>query len=92
MKHDLIALRFAPQHLYEAYAPMEITPTPDLKIRIFMIFKGLSDNWPTTSEQNPLTGEPDLDAGFWRSTIGVTDVNTEDTTIFRVIEWGGAEL
>ncbi|KAJ3514856.1 hypothetical protein NMY22_g14608 [Coprinellus aureogranulatus] len=41
LKHQHIALRFLPQVAYEKAAPLEVTPAPDVTVRIFMLFKGL---------------------------------------------------
>lgn len=94
LRHTYIALRFLPQRAYEQAAPLEVSPTPDVVVRVFMLFKGLKlgDVSPTsTSGWNQGIG--DADVGRWRRVVGVDDDRSlADDKLFRVIEWGGMEV
>ncbi|KAF5318019.1 hypothetical protein D9619_012045 [Psilocybe cf. subviscida] len=94
LRHTYIALRFLPQRAYEQAAPLEVSPTPDVVVRVFMLFKGLKlgDVSPTsTSGWNQ--GIRDADVGRWRRVVGVDDDRSlADDKLFRVIEWGGMEV
>ncbi|KAG2067779.1 hypothetical protein BDR04DRAFT_1120251 [Suillus decipiens] len=49
LKHEYIALRFVPQSAYERAASLNIFPQPDVVTRVFMLFRGVSEehlaNW-----------------------------------------------
>ncbi|KAG8770763.1 hypothetical protein FRC12_004070 [Ceratobasidium sp. 428] len=88
--HEHLALRFLPQCEYEASAPMSITPTPDVTTRVFMLFKGVeADNLEAwASAQGKATEHPSM----WRDIVGVSVKKALDTSLFRVLEWGGMEI
>lgn len=81
-----------PQEEYEKAAQLDITPSPDVVLRIFMIFKGInksasgSDEWKVSVEK--AEEHPD----FWRDIVGLGDPSMSDTSKFRVLEWGGMEV
>ncbi|QRV94996.1 ubiquitin family protein [Ceratobasidium sp. AG-Ba] len=85
-RHQHIALRFLPQSEYEVAAPMRINPTPDVTTRVFMLFRGVKqadlDFW----------AEAVKDVNEWGDIVGVDAQKATDTSIFRVLEWGGMEL
>jgi hypothetical protein len=89
-KHRFIALRFLPQHEYEAAAPMAVTPAPDATTRVFMLFRGVEENELEFWEKAQIkAGEsPDV----WQNIVGVDVEKAEDTGLFRVLEWGGMEV
>lgn len=90
LKHKHVALRFLPQAAYEKTAPLSVSPAPDVVTRIFMLFKGVSDNelpiWPRSVDRCQ------KDISFWADRVGVDLARTLDAQLFRVIEWGGMEL
>ncbi|QRW10468.1 ubiquitin family protein [Ceratobasidium sp. AG-Ba] len=84
--HNHIALRFLPRIEYEAAAPMRITPSPDVAIRIFMLFRGVEDSdvdqW----------GSAVKDVSEWKDIVGVDMEKATDTNNFRALKWGGMEI
>ncbi|KAF5328175.1 hypothetical protein D9619_013438 [Psilocybe cf. subviscida] len=104
LKYTHIALRFLSQYAYERAAPLEVTPKPDVIVRVFMLFKGLKPNelnpggaWHDASRGiNGDAGrvEGREDAERWRSVIGIDDESKKlnDGRLFRVVEWGGMEV
>ena len=70
---------------------MEVSPSPNVTVRVFMLFKGLKEDearrWIATAE----AGEND--ASHWRSVVGIDGTSlAADTSLFRVVEWGGMEV
>ncbi|KIO32160.1 hypothetical protein M407DRAFT_18964 [Tulasnella calospora MUT 4182] len=90
LKHEHLALRFIPQADFEAAAPLDIDPKPDVVTRVFMIFEGIpADRLPDWEE----ACERSLaDVGFWKGVVGVEDARQSDKSLFRVLEWGGMEV
>ncbi|QRV96133.1 ubiquitin family protein [Ceratobasidium sp. AG-Ba] len=84
-QHKHIALRFLPQSEYEAAAPMDVTPSPDVTTRVFMLFRGVEesniDAWRGAVK----------DVCEWKSIVGVDAQKATDINTFRVLEWGGME-
>ncbi|KAK0192574.1 hypothetical protein F5146DRAFT_1190868 [Armillaria mellea] len=90
LKHTHIALRFVPQNEYETAAVLHIEPSPDVLTRIFMLFKGISedrlDEWSGTISRSQDEME------WWRNVVGlVSKERQRDEKLFRVLEWGGME-
>ncbi|RXW11894.1 hypothetical protein EST38_g13960 [Candolleomyces aberdarensis] len=90
LKHKYIALRFLPQSAYERAAPLHLEPSPDVVGRIFMLFRGVSENdleaWVEARERTKDAVE------FWKDVVGVDVDKIGDASLFRVIEWGGMEV
>ncbi|KAG2004270.1 ubiquitin family protein [Coprinopsis cinerea AmutBmut pab1-1] len=91
LKHEYVALRFLPQSAYERAAPLDITPAPDVVLRIFMLFKGvdqgeLEEDWKQAAYR---ATEP---VGRWVQVVGVDVPKATDPQSFRVVEWGGMEI
>ena len=89
MKHTHVALRFVPQAEYEQAARLIITPTPDIVIRVFMVFCGVEDDireWTSAVER------AEEDVMFWRDVVGIDVKAAQDVSLFRVLEWGGMEV
>ncbi|KLO11510.1 hypothetical protein SCHPADRAFT_905936 [Schizopora paradoxa] len=89
-KYAYIALRFLPQAAYEESAPLSIEPKPDVVTRIFMIFQGISGNdekWTEARTHSDLNLEQ-----RWRDAVGVDSARALNTSLFRVLEWGGMEI
>ncbi|KAG8721305.1 hypothetical protein FRC11_002943, partial [Ceratobasidium sp. 423] len=85
-KHTHIALRFLPQNQYEASAPLQITPAPEITTRVFMLFMGVreSDLGAWVPARVP--------AQEWSRIVGVDRAKAKDASLFRVLEWGGMEI
>ncbi|CAE6526558.1 unnamed protein product [Rhizoctonia solani] len=85
-KHTHIALRFLPQDQYEASAPLHITPAPEITTRVFMLFMGVQEGdlgpWETAR----------VPAEEWSRVVGVDTAKAKNTSLFRVLEWGGMEI
>jgi len=90
LKHEFIALRFISQKSYEEAAQMSISPTPDVVTRVFMLFRGVrSDDvvhWACA------VSRAEEGATYWTKVVGVDAVRASDSTLFRVLEWGGMEV
>ncbi|KZV82374.1 hypothetical protein EXIGLDRAFT_843823 [Exidia glandulosa HHB12029] len=88
LKHKYIALRFLPQAVYEPAAPMHVTPIPDVVTRVFMLFRGIEaeniDDW----RADALQASPET----WKNVVRVDESKARDTSLFRVLEWGGMEV
>ena len=89
MKHPQVALRFLPQGSYEAAAPMEVTPRPDVVTRIFMVARGLGDEEAQHEEWVEATLRASQPVEIWQGIVGMSLERALDSTIFRVLEWGG---
>ncbi|KAJ7493848.1 hypothetical protein FB451DRAFT_1360535 [Mycena latifolia] len=89
LKHAHVALRFVSQAVYETAAALEITPVPDVVTRVFMIFKGISDNeLDVWAGSKPAAGDEER----WKGIVGVDIDRALDSSLFRVLEWGGMEV
>ena len=90
MKHTHVALRFVPQAEYEQAARLTVTPTPDVTTRVFMIFRGVRAD--KLSEWTSAIERASMDVASWRDVVGVNVDAAHDTSLFRVLEWGGMEV
>jgi hypothetical protein len=90
LKHNYIALRFVPQSAYERAAPLDISPQPDIVTRIFMLFKGVGEDQLAAWAGAQAMAERDV--AWWGDVVGVELGRASDTTLFRVLEWGGMEV
>ncbi|KAK7440966.1 hypothetical protein VKT23_016743 [Stygiomarasmius scandens] len=90
LKHEYIALRFVNQASYEYAAPLVVTPKPAVVTRIFMLFKGVSENdvgrWSFALKRT------DEDVERWQDVVGMDLARAKDENLFRVLEWGGMEV
>ncbi|KAG8962928.1 hypothetical protein FRC00_008414 [Tulasnella sp. 408] len=90
LKHEHIALRFVPQVDYEASAPLNIEPKPDVVTRVFMLFEGIPTDrladWEVARQRSS------VDVNMWKEIVGVEDALQSDQRLFRVLEWGGMEV
>jgi hypothetical protein len=77
--------------VYEKAAPLEVSPRPDVTVRIFMLFKGLKED-EVQQCWGAAVGAAQGDVNFWRSVVGVDDRSLTDGSLFRVVEWGGVEV
>lgn len=90
LQHKYIALRFVSQEDYEAAAPLDVSPKPDLVTRVFMIFQGVNEDELARWSESELRATED--AVFWRKVVGTDPEKQQDRTMFRVLEWGGMEV
>ncbi|EFI26609.1 ubiquitin family protein [Coprinopsis cinerea okayama7 len=90
LKHQYIALRFLPQSAYEKAAPLRVTPSPDVVLRIFMLFKGVQES--QLGEWTNARTRQNEDVSRWRSVVGADVDLATNFDLFRVIEWGGMEV
>ncbi|KAG8906501.1 hypothetical protein FRC01_007993, partial [Tulasnella sp. 417] len=90
LKHEHLALRFIPQVDYEASAPLDIDPKPDVVTRVFMLFEGIPTDrlveWENARQRSS------ADVNMWKGIVGVEDTRQRDDKLFRVLEWGGMEV
>ncbi|KAG8906502.1 hypothetical protein FRC01_007994 [Tulasnella sp. 417] len=90
LKHEHLALRFVPQVDFEASAPLNIEPKPDVVIRVFMLFEGLPADrlveWKEAVERSS------IDVNMWKEIVGVEEARQGGSNLFRVLEWGGMEV
>jgi hypothetical protein len=91
LKYEYVALRFVAQDAYEQAAPMRIAPVPDVVTRVFMLFRGVAVGdvglWEAASARAASDG-----ATFWANVVGVNAARATDSSLFRVLEWGGMEV
>jgi hypothetical protein len=90
LKHEFIALRFVPQAAYERAASLSISPPPDIVTRVFMVFRGIPKEHLTNWAHAQMQAERDVD--WWVDVVGVDPARAGDAALFRVLEWGGAEV
>jgi hypothetical protein len=83
-------MRFLPQAAYEASAPLNISPKPDVVARIFMLFQGVEDcdvgHWLDAAQRASQPVET------WQDIVGIDASRVCDASLYRVIEWGGMEI
>jgi hypothetical protein len=89
MKHPHVALRFLPQESYEAAAPMEVTPKPDVVTRIFMVARGVDEEEAQCDEWAGASLRASQPVEIWQRIVGMSLERALDSTVFRVLEWGG---
>ncbi|KAG9030133.1 hypothetical protein FS837_003353, partial [Tulasnella sp. UAMH 9824] len=89
LKHEHLALRFVPQVDYEASAPLDIEPKPDVVTRVFMLFEGIPSDRFAHWEQARQRSSADVN--MWKGIVGVEDARQRNQSLFRVWEWGGME-
>ncbi|TCD66900.1 hypothetical protein EIP91_000739 [Steccherinum ochraceum] len=87
--NEYIAIRFLSETLYSQVMNLDITPVPDVLVRIFMIFKGISSDeigaWPRAQAR---VRDPAI---RWRRVVGLPELDQlQDRNSFRILEWGAA--
>jgi hypothetical protein len=90
LKHEYIALRFVPQAAYSRAASLDISPQPDVVTRVIMLFKGVGKEQLADWANAQMQAEKDV--ALWVDVVGVDPARARDTTLFRVLEWGGMEV
>ncbi|KAG9090127.1 hypothetical protein FRC06_001215 [Ceratobasidium sp. 370] len=89
-RHKNIALCFLTRSEYETAAPLDITPTPDVITRVFMLFRGVGEN--ECEAWADAVAKAHEDPSLWRDVVGVDAEGARDAGLFRVLEWGGMEV
>ena len=92
LKHEHVALRFIAQASYEKAAHMRISPSPDVVTRVFMLFRGVCSDDVGLWAPAAVRATAEDGATFWTKVVGVDVVRASDSTLFRVLEWGGMEV
>lgn len=99
LKHKHVALRFVPQKEYECAAKLDVSPTPDVVVRCFMVFQGVefgSGNGDSIAFAgwDVAAAREKEDPSLWRAVVGMPDNKgaMADGSLFRVLEWGGMEV
>ncbi|KIJ28654.1 hypothetical protein M422DRAFT_784520 [Sphaerobolus stellatus SS14] len=90
LKHKHVALRFLPQMAYERAALLDVSPRPNIIMRVFMLFKGVNDD-ELESSWNHAVQRASRDVDFWVDVVGVDIRRATDFSLFRVLERGGME-
>jgi hypothetical protein len=82
--HEFIALRFLPQLECEAAAPLSISCSPDLVIRVLMLFKGL-DAQVAVGWDSPAPSFSQ-GAGIWKAIVasGTPSITEYSFTVFEL--------
>ena len=91
LKYDYIALRFLSQSAYERTAPIDIDPRPDVLTRVFMLYKGVTEDCLHSQWPNAIARSTE-DVSLWKDVVGVNTERALDPQLYRVLEWGGMEV
>ncbi|KAH8103028.1 hypothetical protein BXZ70DRAFT_927741 [Cristinia sonorae] len=91
LKHQFVAFKFISQKSYEQAAIMDVSPLPDVVVRVFMVFKGVvKEEVNLWSKARARVQE---DPRRWRAIVGLDEKDKlQDESLFRVLEWGGMEI
>ncbi|KAG8907742.1 hypothetical protein FRC01_007587, partial [Tulasnella sp. 417] len=89
LHYKFVALRFIPQIDYEASAPLEISPLPDIVTRVYMLFQGIAEGELGGWQEAQRRSSEGVD--IWKAVVGVDETRQHDESLFRVLEWGGME-
>lgn len=86
--HKNIAYRFLSPSKIAAAIDITVTTDPCLFTRLFLIFRGLSDDEVGIFAG---AGEKEANAANWREIVGWAE-DSKDTTLFRVLETSVLEV
>ena len=95
-----VALRFLPQSHLDKAAPLNVTPAPDVMVRVYMLFTCVGE---CSSKLTPHSGVDSDDASWaaarqrasvvdWRAVVGADWASYERADLVRVLEWGGCAV
>lgn len=87
-QHKNIAYRFLSPSKVAAAIDISVTTEPCIFTRIFLIFRGLSDD---DVGMFAGAGEKEANTVNWRQVVGC-DENSKDPTLFRVLETSVLEV
>ena len=83
-----VALRFLPQAVYERAAELRVEPRPDVVTRAMMLFRSVGEGevllWADARRR--------VATVHWAAVVGVRASEAQDTSLFRVLEWGAIEV
>lgn len=72
---------------------MEVSPTPDIITRVFMLWKGIQADELRAGRWADAVKRASVDVERWKGIVGIQEVPSMfDETKFRVLEWGGMEV
>lgn len=71
-------------------AQMNISPTPDVVTRVFMLFRGVCSK--DLVRWTPAITRAEADATYWTNVVGVDVGRASNSTLLRVLEWGEMEV
>ena len=71
---------------------MNVSPKPDVVTRIFMLFKGISQEEIRAKYWSKATARTEEDVSIWQDIVGADFAKAKDEALFRVLEWGGMEI
>ena len=68
-----------------------MNPSADVVVRVFMLFKGIREDEASGWEEARCRGLIGVD---WKAVVGVDEKvgKLADSSLFRVLEWGGMEV
>lgn len=69
---------------------MTVSPAPDIVTRVFMIFQGVEE--VNLEKWGPARIKATQCPNIWREIVEVDVEKAADTSLFRVLEWGGMEV
>ncbi|KIJ53361.1 hypothetical protein M422DRAFT_43042 [Sphaerobolus stellatus SS14] len=75
---------------FEWAALLDVSPRPNIITRIFILFKGVNGD-ELESSWNYALQRASRDSDFWVDIVGVDIQRATDSSLFRVLEWGGME-
>ncbi|TEA12097.1 Ubiquitin-60S ribosomal protein L40 [Colletotrichum sidae] len=78
-----VAFDFVPQADLEKVATLDTKPGPEAVARIFLLFDGVA--------KGAARSIIDMDGVDWPARIGMDAKAMQNTSLFRVLEWGGME-
>jgi hypothetical protein len=87
---EFVALRFLPQSDYETTAPLSISPSPEVVIRVFMLFKGITRD--AVVEWNSTTPSFYQGPEIWAAIVCPGTYLPRNSKTFSVVELGGLEV
>lgn len=87
-QHKNIAYRFLPPSKIAAAVDISVTSDPCIFLRLFLIFRGLSDDDVGIFAG---AGEKEANTVNWREIVGWSE-ESKDSTMFRVLETSVLEV
>ena len=69
---------------------MNVSPTPDVITRVFMLFRGIEEDQLSEWDEARLRAEHNV--SFWAKVVGVDVERASNPGLYRILEWGGMEI
>jgi hypothetical protein len=89
-RYKFIALRFLRQSDYEAASPLSTSPSPDITIRMFMLFRGLTTR--AAVQWDIIKPSFNQGSGIWVNIVCPGTSLTNKSLPLSVVELGGMEV